>query len=146
MHYSVNYKHGVQTILSCSRSFFVTIKESVKAIAQWSAYYFTTNDRWYPLPEFFIHLHDLKFPKRKPSTVLMSDENQREMREWASLNGAVVCQRSGRQEITMDKADTLPDSAYFEELRPIETEEKDSDDDGNRRKKIRPTIFSDPLP
>lgn len=42
----------------------------------------------------------------------MSDEERFEMREWASMNGAVARQRSTRQETTMAKAGTLPEAAY----------------------------------
>ena len=41
-----------------------------------------------------------------------------EMGEWASVNGAVVGQRSGRQETTMARAGTLPENAYYEDLVP----------------------------
>ena len=41
------------------------------------------------------------------------------MREWASVNGAVVRQRSCRQETTMARSRTLPENDYHEELRPI---------------------------
>ena len=42
------------------------------------------------------------------------------MREWASINGAVVRQRSCRQEITMARVGTLPENVYFKELTPIQ--------------------------
>ena len=41
------------------------------------------------------------------------------MRQWASTNGAVVRQRSVRQETTMAKAGTLPEPAYNLDLVPI---------------------------
>ena len=41
------------------------------------------------------------------------------MRQWASTNGAVVRQRSVRQETTMAKAGTLPEPAYKLDLVPI---------------------------
>ena len=42
------------------------------------------------------------------------------MRDWASINGAVVRQRSCRQETTMARVGTLPENAYFKELTPIQ--------------------------
>ena len=48
----------------------------------------------------------------------MSDEERFEMREWASMNGAVVRQRSTRQETTVAKAGTLPEAAYWSVLQP----------------------------
>ena len=57
---------------------------------------------WYSLPENKMKLEELKFPKQKKKK-----ERNREMREWASSNGAVVRQRSGRQETTMARSKTL---------------------------------------
>ena len=39
------------------------------------------------------------------------------MREWASSNGAIVWQRSGRQETAIARNATLPENAYHEELK-----------------------------
>ena len=82
------------------------------------------------MPESAVELKALKFPKRKGNS---SDNNlnadqKREMREWASVNGAVVRQRSSRQETTMARAGTLPENAYFQELRPLSAQEKNSGD------------------
>ena len=82
--------------------------------------YHTSQQSWYPLPENSLPLSDLTFPvrienKSEPLTMCQ----KREMREWASLNGQVVRQRSGRQETTMARAGTLPENAYHQELVPI---------------------------
>ena len=45
----------------------------------------------------------------------LNSDQKREMREWASVNVAVVWQQSCRLEITMARAGTLPGNAYFEE-------------------------------
>ena len=79
------------------------------------------------------------------SPAVMSDEERFEMREWASMNGAVVRQRSTRQETTIAKAGTLPEAAYRSLLQPVncqledpfkdheitenENEERNDDDD-----------------
>ena len=47
------------------------------------------------------------------------------MREWASSNGAVVRQRSGRQETTMARRGTLSKNAYYAELKPISNVDKE---------------------
>ena len=44
-----------------AQSFSAAIKESIKAMAQWSVYYFTSRERWYRVPET-VQLHDLNFP------------------------------------------------------------------------------------
>ena len=45
----------------------------------------------------------------------LNSDQKREMREWASVNVAVVRQQSCRLEITMARAGTLSGNAYFEE-------------------------------
>lgn len=121
LHSAVNKKQGTQTLIQYAQSFSESIKESIKSISQWSVHYFTSRERWYPVAETAIKLHDLDFPKRRKKTKenLSADQKQ-EMREWASINGAVVRQRTCRQETTMARAGTLPQNAYFEELVPIQ--------------------------
>ena len=118
---AVNRKQDTQTIVSYAQDFATTIKESVKAITKWSVYYFTSRERIYPLPDSAVSLASLQSPKRtkKLSGKTLNSDQKREMREWASANGAVVRQQSCRQETTMSKAGTLPENAYFEEFTPI---------------------------
>jgi hypothetical protein len=55
---TVNFKHGVQTMLQYARSFSSSIKESVKALTNWSAFYYTSNQAcWYPPPESGLKLN-----------------------------------------------------------------------------------------
>ena len=115
-HSSVNKKHGTQTVVSYAQSFFESIKESLKQITSWSAHHFTTRERWYPVPESTLKLSDLDFPRRKLSKIKLNPDAKHEMREWASINGAVVRQRSCHQQTTMARAGTLPENAYFDEL------------------------------
>ena len=119
LHSSVNQQQGVQTMLSYAQSFASSVKEALKRTTQWAAYYFTSRQGWYPTPENSLDLTDLVFPNRKSKTHSLLPCQKREMREWASLNGQVVRQRSGRQETTMARAGTLPENAYHEELTPI---------------------------
>ncbi|XP_066920118.1 uncharacterized protein [Clytia hemisphaerica] len=122
LHSAVNKKQGTQTLVSYAQSFASSVKESIKSATEWSAHYFTSRERWYPLPNTVLSLSDLDFPKRAKRNQGLTREQKREMREWASINGAVVRQRSGRQETTMARAGTLPENAYYEELRPNNNE------------------------
>ena len=86
---------------------------------EWSAHYFTSKESWYPLPENSFKFKDLSFPKPLPPAKL-NGEDRLTMREWSSINGAVVRQRSVRQETTMAKAGTLPEAYYHEDLLPAD--------------------------
>ena len=55
----------------------------------------------------------------------MSPGEKREMREWASSNGAVAPQRSGSQETTMKVSRSLPKKINYEELKPISDADKE---------------------
>lgn len=121
----IRLKHGVQTMLQYVRSFSLSIKESVKALTNWSAFYYTSNQaRWYPPPESALKLNELRFPKPADPKPL-EDDKKVLMREWASLNGAVVRQRSVRQETTMAKAGTLPEGSYEIEMVPNTVNDSD---------------------
>ena len=52
------------------------------------------------------------------SPARMTAENKETMRERASVNEKAVRQRTVRQEETMAKAGTLPESCYHQELKP----------------------------
>ena len=121
LHLAVNRKQGTQTLVSYAQDSATTIKESIKAVTKWSVHYFTSQERWYSLPDSAVSLASLQFRKRTknlPGKTLNSDQ-KREMRECASVNGAVVRRRSCRQKTMMARAGTLPENAYFEELTPI---------------------------
>ena len=60
----------------------------------------------------------------------MNAKNKETMRQWASVNGKAVRQRTVRQETTMAKAGTLTESCYHQQLKP-ENIECNSDDPGN---------------
>ena len=56
------------------------------------------------------------------------------MREWGYVNGKALRQRTVRQETTMAKAGTLPESFYQQELKTTDANEDieyNSDDPGN---------------
>ena len=114
LHPTVNKKHGTQTRLTCSIGI---------------AYYFTSEEISCPLPENIMKLEELKFPKRKNSSSILSPEEKRQMQEWGSSNGDVVQPRSGRQETTMTRSETLPENAYFKDLKPIGDADKEYSDE-----------------
>ena len=73
-----------------------------------------------------MKLEELKFSKRKKeNSAILSPEKKREVQERASSNGAVVRQRSGRQETTMSRSGTLSKNAYYKELKPISNVDKE---------------------
>ena len=132
LHSMVNRKHGERTMLQYARSFSTSIKESVKLQVAWSSYYLTGSTTWYPLPVNTLQLKDVKFPVPiQPAN--MSNEDISLMREWVSSNGRVVRQRNVRQETTMAKAGTLPESAYHMELQPTSDQSDDIDDEIERK-------------
>ena len=76
-----------------------------------------------------MKLEELKFPKRKNSSSILSPEEKRQMQEWGSSNGDIVQPRSGRQETTMTRSETLPENAYYKELKPIGDADKEYSDE-----------------
>ena len=117
---TVNKKYGTQTVLTYAQSFASSSKESIKE----SAKYLISREVWYPLPENRIKLEELKFPKRKKNSSMLSPDKTRKRRPWASSKDTVVQQRSGMQETTMARSGTLSKNAYYEELKPISDVEK----------------------
>ena len=89
LHSTVNYKQGSQTKLQYARSFASSIKESLKSLTQWSIYYFTSKDSWYPLPENSINFKDIRMPALLPPAK-MTVANKERMSQCASVNGKAV--------------------------------------------------------
>ena len=91
LHSAVNRKQGTQILVSYKQDFTTNIKESIKTVTKWSIHYFTSQERWYPLPDSAISLASLEFPKRtknQSSKAINSDQK----REWTSVNEAFVWQ------------------------------------------------------
>ncbi|CAB3990306.1 Hypothetical predicted protein [Paramuricea clavata] len=110
-HSTTHFKCEVMTMLQYARSFGNCVKESMKRLSSWSAHYFTNPNSWYPLPEGTIHFREL--PKLKPLPAAnQSDESCQLLKEFSSIYGRAVRQRSGRQETTMAKSGTLPPTCY----------------------------------
>ncbi|KAJ7383334.1 hypothetical protein OS493_028882 [Desmophyllum pertusum] len=110
-HSTVHIKQANMSMLEYTRSFGLTMKEAVKRITQWAAYYHTSRKSWYPKPEETIPFS--KVPTIKPLPIVdMSKANCDILRDWASAYGAAVRQRTVRQETTMAKHGTLPEFMY----------------------------------
>ena len=103
LHSAVNRKQGIQTLVFYAQDLATTIKESIKAVAKWSAHYVTSREQWYPLQDSAISLASFQSPKRTTnlSGKTLNSDQKREIREWASVNGAVVWQQSCRQKAMM---------------------------------------------
>ena len=87
------------------------MKEAVKRVTSWAAYYHTSGRSWYPKPEGSLQLSQVPIMKPLPS-VSMSSADCNALRDWASSYGAAVRQRTVRQETTMAKHGTLPEFMY----------------------------------
>ena len=110
-HSTVHIKQANMSMMEYSRSFGLTMKESVKRVTHWAAYYHTSRKLWHPKPEESISFS--KVPSIKPLPVVdMSKAHCDVMRDWASSYGAAVRQRTVRQETTMAKHGTLPEYMY----------------------------------
>ena len=111
---------SIQNNSTCqyARSFGATMKESIKRLTHWAAYYHTSRKSWYPKPDGTIAFSKVAVIKPLPS-VQMSPDDCEIMRGWASTYGAAVRQRTVRQETTMAKHGTLPEFIYQRQLDSI---------------------------
>ena len=73
---TVNYKQDFQTVLKYTRSFVSRTKESLKSLTQWSTYYFTNKDIWYPLPKNSINFKDIKMPAPLPPAKMTAENKE----------------------------------------------------------------------
>ena len=65
LHLAGNRKQGTQTLVSYAQDFATTIKESKKAVTKWSVRYFTSQERWYLLPDSEVSLASLQFQREQ---------------------------------------------------------------------------------
>ena len=83
-HSTTHFKSEVMSMLQYCRAFGNSVKESVKTLTLWSAYYFTHPDSWYPLPEGTAQFKDM--PKLKPLPALeISPQNFQRLKDFASV-------------------------------------------------------------
>ncbi|CAB4014570.1 Hypothetical predicted protein [Paramuricea clavata] len=109
-HSTVHFKQANFSMLENSRSFIdQTMRESVKRVTKWAAYYHTSRITWYPKPEEAILFSQV--PTMNPLPVVeMSQADCAVLRNWVSSYGATVRQCTVRQE--MEKHGTLAEFMY----------------------------------
>ena len=119
-HSTVHHKQGNMSMAEYCRSFGVAMKEAVKRVTSWAAFYHTSRQSWYPKPEGALLLSQVPFMKPL-ANVDMRPADCDALRDWASSYGAAVRQRTVRQETTMARHGTLPE---FMHQRQCEVAEK----------------------
>ena len=119
-HSTVHHKQGNMSMAEYCRSFGVAMKEAVKRVTSWAAFYHTSRQSWYPKPEGALLLSQVPFLKPL-ANVDMRPADCDALRDWASSYGAAVRQRTVRQETTMARHGTLPE---FMHQRQCEVAEK----------------------
>ena len=107
-HSTVHHKQGNMSMVEYCRSSGVAMKEAVKRVTSWAAFYHTSRQSWYPKPEGAMLLSQVPFMKPL-ANVDMRPAHCDALRHWASSYGAAVRQRTVRQETTMARHGTLPE-------------------------------------
>ena len=102
------------------RSFGVAMKEAVKRVTSWAAFYHTSRQSWYPKSEGALLLSQVPFMKPLEN-VDMRPADCDALRDWASSYGATVRQRTVHQKTTVARHGTLPE---FMHQRQCEVAEK----------------------
>ena len=93
------------------RSFGLAMKEAVKRVTSWAAYYHTSRQSWYPKPEGALLL--LQVPVMNPLPIVnMCQADSDALRDWVLSYGAAVRQWTVRQETTMAQHGALPEFMY----------------------------------
>ena len=110
-HSTIHVKQANMIKAEYCRSFGLAMKEAVKRVTTWAAYYHTSRRSGYPKPEAGLLLSQV--PVMKPLPIVnMSPADCNALRNWASSYGAAVRQRTERQETTMAPHGTLPEFMY----------------------------------
>ena len=98
-HSVVHVKRANMSMAEYCRSFGMAMKEAVKRVTSWAAYYHTSRRSWYPKPEEALLL--LQVPVMNPLPIVnICQADSDALRDWASSYGAAVRQRTVRQETT----------------------------------------------
>ena len=87
-HSTVHIKQVNMSVKEYSRSFAVTMKESVKRVTQWGAYYHKSRKSWYPKPEETISFS--KVPTMKPLPVVDLSQADMYQRECVALDNPIT--------------------------------------------------------
>jgi len=86
-HSTVHVKQANMIKAEYCRSFGLAMKEAVKRVTTWAAYYHTSRRSWYPKPEGGLLLSQV--PVMKPLPIVnMSPADCNALRNWASSYGA----------------------------------------------------------
>ena len=110
-HAAVHVKQANLSQAEYCKSFGTTMKETVKRVTNWAAYYHTSRRSWYPTPERALLLSQV--PVMNPLPIVnMCQADCDSLRDWAASYGAAVRQRTVRQETTMARHGTLPEFMY----------------------------------
>ena len=114
LHAVTQLKDQNPTVLEYSRNLSNAVYESVKRVTSWGAYYYTSDNSYYPVPQHGLQLKEApKLGHLCPSAqVRLSVEEKERMRTWANENSKAVRQKTVRQETTKYKAGTLPLNLY----------------------------------
>ena len=105
-------RNPTPTVLEYSQLFDPTMKENLKQLTECGFHYYTNSASFYELPDGST-LQFSNIPKiPKISTVKMSNENQRLLRDWRDNYGQPVRQVTVRNQSTKDNVGTLPLYSY----------------------------------
>lgn len=89
LHSVVHHKSQVSIALQYACNFGSRVKESLKQTTAWSAYYYTSCESWYPVPERSLALFEIPSMSQPPVVKLSKDEISM-MREWARVHGSAA--------------------------------------------------------
>ena len=112
-HSTVHVKQANMSKAEYCRSFGLAMKEAVKCVTTWAAYYHTSRRSWYPKPEGGLLLSQVPV-MRPPPIVNMSPADCNALRNWESSYGAAVRQQTVHQETTMARHGTLPENQHIQ--------------------------------
>ena len=105
-------RNDMPTVIEFAHLFGPTIQESLKQITYTGFKYYTSASSYYEVPDAmectFRELPTIAFP----SSVKMSKEDQKLMRDWRDSYGKPIRQRTVRNQTTKDNVGTLPLFAY----------------------------------
>lgn len=105
-------RNDMPTVIEFAHLFGPTIQESLKQITHTGFKYYTSASSYYEVPDAmectFRELPTIAFP----SSVKMSKEDEKLMRDWRDSFGKPVRQRTVRNQTTKDNVGTLPLFAY----------------------------------
>ncbi|CAC5396111.1 unnamed protein product [Mytilus coruscus] len=116
LHATSHFKEQFPTCLQYARNLFDTVHESVKRVVNWSAYYFTYPQPYYPVPQSIMQLTDMPSVRPLSPIIALAAYEQATTKNWVNDFGKCVRQRTVRQETTKFKAGTLPLNMYHQSV------------------------------